>query len=154
MDAVRNGRAVGVAALVIGLVTAVTPAWASTTPVGRSATMGLGALMAIYALWSLIARDPTKDHWALSVVGLILFMAPWVGMFAGDAAAWVSWVAGLLVMLLAAAAYVRDEATNVAETARATELAAYVARRDGARDASAAAGQTTPNAHTRMISAH
>ena len=78
----RNARVVGWVALVLGVFTATTPAWAETTPASAGATVGLGALTALYALWSLIARDPTKDHWALSVVGLVMFMSPWIGMFA------------------------------------------------------------------------
>ena len=73
-----------------GLATAVTPAWATTTPVAAGFTLGLGAMTVIYGGWSLIARDPTKDHWALTVVGLVLEIAPWVGGFAGDGAAWVT----------------------------------------------------------------
>ncbi|HEY5858079.1 MAG TPA: SPW repeat protein [Aldersonia sp.] len=121
----KNIRVVGVVALVLGVFTAITPAWAGTTPVGAGATVGLGALTALYALWSLIARDPTKDHWALSVVGLIMLMAPWLGMFAGDAAAWVAWIVGAAVMVLGGASYVQDEAGNIAEETRVQQLATY-----------------------------
>jgi hypothetical protein len=44
----------------------------------------------MYGGWSLIARDPTRDHWAMSVVGLELAIARWIGGYAGDGAAWVS----------------------------------------------------------------
>lgn len=121
----KNNRVVGVVALALGVFTAITPAWAETTPVGTGATVGLGALTAMYALWSLIARDPTKDHWALSVVGLIMVMAPWLGMFAGDAAAWVSWIVGAAVMVLGGASYVRDEAGNISEESRMQQRATY-----------------------------
>ncbi|WP_245547099.1 SPW repeat protein [Nocardia brevicatena] len=82
-------------------------------------------MTAIYAMWSLLARNPAKDHWALSVIGLMLFMAPWVGGFAGDAAAWVAWTTGLLIALAAGTAYVNDEADHVAETTRVNELVTY-----------------------------
>ena len=88
----------------------------------------LGALTALYALWSLIARDPTKDHWALSVVGLVMFMSPWIGMFAGSAAAWVAWIVGAVVVVLGGVSYVRDEARNLAEAARIQQLATYQAQ--------------------------
>src|ERR1700737_5329058 len=117
-----NNTAVGWTAIALGLVTAITPAWATTTPVGACFTLGLGAMTVIYGVWSLIARDPTRDHWALTVVGLVLEMAPWVGGFAGDGAAWVAWTTGLLLMVLAGAAYINDEAANVAETVRAKNL--------------------------------
>lgn len=123
-----NNNTVGWTALALGAATAVAPAWADTTPVGASITTGLGAMIAIFAMWSLIARDPTKDHWALSVVGLMLFLAPWFGMFAGDGAAWMAWIAGSLVMLLGGARYVLDESTNIAETTRVNELVKYMVK--------------------------
>jgi hypothetical protein len=55
-------------------------------------------------------------------------MAPWVGGFAGDGAAWVASTTGLLLMVLAGAAYINDEAANVAETVRVKKLATYLAR--------------------------
>ena len=78
-----NNTAVGATAVTLGLLTAITPAWATTTPVGAGFTLGLGAMTVIYGTWSLIARDPTRDHWALSVVGLVLGISPWVGGYAG-----------------------------------------------------------------------
>ncbi|MGW0174102.1 SPW repeat protein [Rhodococcus sp. NPDC003322] len=106
----------GGAALLLGLVTMSASFWADTTPIGSGLTLGLGAITAIYALWSLVAKDPTKDHWALSVVGLVLFIAPWVGQFAGDGAAWTAWIAGALVMAVAGTAYVADESTELTDT--------------------------------------
>jgi hypothetical protein len=123
-----NNTAVGWTAIALGLATAVTPAWATTTPVGAGFTLGLGAMTVIYGIWSLIARDPTRDHWALTVVGLVLEIAPWIGGFAGDGAAWVAWTTGLLLMVLAGAAYINDEAANIAETVRVKELATYQAQ--------------------------
>ena len=123
-----NNTAVGWTAIALGLATTVTPAWATTTPVGAGFTLGLGAMTVIYGMWSLIARDPTRDHWALTVVGLVLEIAPWVGGFAGDGAAWVAWTTGLLLMVLAGAAYINDESANVAKTVRVKELATYQAQ--------------------------
>ena len=123
-----SNSSVGRTAMAVGLATAVTPAWATTTPVGAGFTLGLGAMTVIYGGWSLIARDPTRDHWALSVVGLVLAIAPWVGGFAGDGAAWVAWTAGLVLMVVDGAAYINDEAANVAETVRVKELAPYQAQ--------------------------
>src|SRR6476661_1741336 len=93
--------AVGWMSMALGLVIAVTPVWAQTTAVGAGFTLGLGAMTLMYGGWSLIARDPTRDHWAMSVVGLVLAIAPWIGGYAGDGAAWVSWIGGVVLMLLA-----------------------------------------------------
>ncbi|GGK90595.1 SPW repeat domain-containing protein [Nocardia jinanensis] len=125
---------VGWGAMTLGLVTAATPAWADTSSAGASLTLGLGALTAIYAMWSLLARNPTKDHWALSVIGLMLFISPWVGGFAADGAGWVAWTTGLLLALLAGTAYVSDEAANVAETERVDELVTYRLRQLAQRE--------------------
>ncbi|WP_459546111.1 SPW repeat domain-containing protein [Nocardia sp. X0981] len=135
MNTEDKNRIVGWATLVLGLATASTPAWITTNAAGASLTLGLGALTAIYAMWSLLARNPAKDHWALSVVGFMLFLAPWVGGFAGDAASWVAWTAGVLIALLAGRAYVSDEADNIAETTRVNELVTYRLRQLQRREA-------------------
>ena len=120
--------AVGWTSMALGLVIAVTPAWAQTTAVGAGFTLGLGAMTVMYGGWSLIARDPTRDHWAISVVGLVLAIAPWIGGYAGDGAAWVSWIGGVALMVLAGAAYIADEAGAVTETERIKALAKYQAQ--------------------------
>ena len=120
-----SNTAVGWASMALGLITATTPIWADTTPVGAGFTLGLGAMTAMYAGWSLIARDPTRDHWAMSVVGLVLAIAPWIGGYAGDSAAWVSWLGGATLMLLAGAAYITDERNEVTRTERIKSLVEY-----------------------------
>jgi SPW repeat len=120
--------AVGWTSMALGLVIAVTPAWAQTTAVGAGFTLGLGAMTLMYGGWSLIGRDPTRDHWAMSVVGLVLAIAPWIGGYAGDGAAWVSWIGGVALMVLAGAAYIADEADAVTETERIKALAKYQAQ--------------------------
>jgi hypothetical protein len=123
-----SNTAVGWTTMALGLGTAVTPAWAQTTAVGAGFTLGLGAMTLMYGGWSLIARDPTRDHWAMSVVGLVLAIAPWIGGYAGDGAAWVSWIGGVALMVLAGAAYIADEAGAVTATERIRALAKYQAQ--------------------------
>jgi hypothetical protein len=120
-----SNTAVGWASMALGLITATTPIWAATTPVGAGFTLGLGAMTTMYAGWSLIARDPTRDHWAMSVVGLVLAIAPWIGGYAGDPAAWVSWLGGASLMFLAGAAYITDERNEVTRTERIKSLVEY-----------------------------
>ena len=64
----------------------------------------------------------------MSVVGLVLAIAPWIGGYAGDGAAWVSWIGGVALTLLAGAAYIADEAGAVTATERIKELAKYQAQ--------------------------
>ncbi|MGY4653397.1 hypothetical protein [Mycobacterium sp. URHB0021] len=61
----------------------------------------------------------------LQVVGLVLSIAPWIGGYAGDGAAWVSWFGGVALMLLTGAAYIADEAGAVTATERIKALAKY-----------------------------
>jgi SPW repeat len=132
-----NNTIVGWAAMALGLITATTPTWAQTSAVGAGFTLGLGAMTMMYGAWSLIARDPTRDHWAMSVVGLVLAIAPWVGGYAGDSAAWMSWIGGMGLMVLAGSAYIADEANEVTRTERVKALVDYRLRHgqtsDGAR---------------------
>lgn len=117
-------RWTGLAILALGLATMSVSFWTTTSGAGAGVTIGLGAMTVIFAAWSLIARDPTKDHWSLTVVGLALLISPWVGQFAGDGASWMAWIAGALIMLIASAAYLRDEAIDItAETARKDDAA-------------------------------
>jgi hypothetical protein len=127
-----NNTVVGWASMALGAMTAITPAWAQTSPVGAGFTLGLGAMTVMYGGWSLIARDPTRDHWAMSVVGLVLAIAPWIGGYAGDAAAWVSWIGGLGLMALAGAAYLADERNEVTRTERLNALVEYRIRHHAA----------------------
>jgi uncharacterized membrane protein len=123
-----NKTIVGWTSIALGLIFATTPVWAQTSPVGAGFTLGLGAMTVIYGAWSLIARDPTRDHWAMSVVGLVLAIAPWIGGYAGDSAAWVSWIGGIALMVLAGAAYLADEAYEVTQTERINALVNYRVR--------------------------
>jgi hypothetical protein len=119
------GSWVGWTALVVGIAAVMAVTVAHSSPVGVGLTMGFGALTAIYALWSLLDIDPTHDHWALSVVGVTLFVAPWVGGFVGDGAAWTAWTCGLVVTVLGGAAYLRDEELNLTRTVRENAAALY-----------------------------
>ncbi|WP_413768519.1 SPW repeat protein [Rhodococcus pyridinivorans] len=114
-------------ALFLGLLTMSSSFWTETTALGRGATLGFGALASIYALWSLIARDPTKDHWALSVVGLAMLVSPWVGQFAGDGAAWTAWIYGALIMALGATAYLADDSADLTRRVEHEQRANYEA---------------------------
>jgi uncharacterized membrane protein len=130
----RNNTVVGWLSIALGLITSTTPVWAETSPVGAGFTLGLGAMTVMYGAWSLIARDPTRGHWAMSVVGLVLAIAPWIGGYAGDAAAWVSWIGGITLMVLAGAAYIADEAHEVTRTERIKALVNYRVRHDQATE--------------------
>lgn len=106
----RNSTWVGWAALVVGIVAVVASIAVSSTRVGEGLTFGFGAFIAFFGLLSLPARNRAPDHWGLFVVGLAMFLLPWLGAgFVPDrGAAWTAWVAGFLAMALGAMAWVRD----------------------------------------------
>ena len=100
---------IGRAALVVGLGAVLLGIASDTTAAGVAVTIGLGALAAVVAVWSLLAVDPTHDFLTLAVTGFALFLSPWVAGFAGDNAAWTAWVAGALATALGVAGYLRGE---------------------------------------------
>ena len=107
------------AALVVGVGTVVLGATVvHSSPVGVAVTIGLGGMTAVFAVWSLLAVDPAHDYLTLAVVGFALFLGPWVGGFAGDGAAWTSWVSGFVVTALGVAGYVRGESRDFTRTVR------------------------------------
>ena len=126
-QAMRSGLSfwIGRAALVVGLVTVLFGIAARTTPAGVAVMIGLGVLTAVIAVWSLLAVDPTHDFLTLAVTGFALFLSPWVAGFAGDGAAWMAWVSGVLATALGVAGYLRGERLNFATAVREDSAQRY-----------------------------
>jgi hypothetical protein len=60
-----------------------------------------GVLLVIAGLWNLATPDNQAVEWAELVLGVLIFLAPWVLGFAGLATiAWSAWVAGVLAVVL------------------------------------------------------
>jgi SPW repeat len=108
MEKYLSKTTVGWAAIGFGAFIAVTPAWAATTAAGAACTLAMGAFTAYFGVLGLLVRNPTPTHWGLVVVGLSLFIAPWLAAFAGDGAAWTAWVSGFVVWALGLMAWMRD----------------------------------------------
>lgn len=106
----------GRAALLVGLATVLLGIAIHDTTTGTAVTIGLGGLMAVIAVWSLLAVDPTHDFLTLAITGFALFLSPWVGGFVGDNAAVTAWVAGAAATALGVAGYLRGEGLNFAAT--------------------------------------
>ena len=122
------GAWVGGPALVAGTVAAVLAGVMHSSPATTCFTVGLGALIAVLALWSLLATDPTVDHLKIATTGLALFIAPWVAGFAADRDAWIAWVAGFIVTALGVAGYLRGESLDYTRVVRDEADAAYQRR--------------------------
>nr|WP_307799779.1 SPW repeat protein [Pseudonocardia alni] len=65
----------------------------------------LGVVLAATSLWSLAVPGSVASEWVHGVLGVLLFLAPWVmGYSALTGASWTSWVAGVLAVVVAASA--------------------------------------------------
>jgi hypothetical protein len=106
---------IGSAALIAGIAAVVSSITLTSTPAGQGLTLGFGALIAFFALLSLLARNQTPSLWGLFVAGFVLFLLPWLGAgFVPDpAAAWTSWVVGFLAMVLGAIGWLSSRPPTV-----------------------------------------
>jgi hypothetical protein len=66
-----------------------------------SALIVLGVLLALTGLWSLGAPGSIASEYIHIVIGVLLFISPWVlGYSALAGAAWTSWIAGVLAVVI------------------------------------------------------
>lgn len=93
------------AALVIGVLTALSPLVTTTDAAAAWTLVVLGVLLAATAVWSLAAPGSVASEYVHGGLGVLLFIAPWVMGYSGLAgASWTSWVAGALAVIVAATA--------------------------------------------------
>ncbi|SEP50289.1 SPW repeat domain-containing protein [Amycolatopsis saalfeldensis] len=93
------------AEVVIGVVAALSPLWLSTSNAAMWTMVVLGALVAIDGLVSLGAPGAVYGEGIQIVLGVLLFIAPWViGYTEMNGASWTSWVAGALTIIASVAA--------------------------------------------------
>jgi len=65
------------------------------------AMITLGALLVISSIVSLARPNVTATEWATTLLGVLLFVAPWVvGYTALTGAAWTSWLVGVVVVMV------------------------------------------------------
>jgi uncharacterized membrane protein HdeD (DUF308 family) len=92
--------------LLAGVYTATSPIALSTIGItgdGKivAAMITLGALLAISSIVSLARPGVTATEWVTIVLGVLLFVAPWVVGYAGlTGAAWTSWLVGAIVVVV------------------------------------------------------
>ncbi len=103
----RLALCVGVASVVLGI------AFHSTVA-GTAVTIGLGGMIAVVAVWSLLASDSTHDFLTLAIMGFALFLSPSAAGFTGENIAWTAWAAGGLATALGVVGYLRDERSDFA----------------------------------------
>lgn len=88
-------------AVAAGLYAALATMW--TAPAGASVAVMivLGVLLIIAGLWDLAVPRLVSMEWIEAVLGALLFISPWVAMYATSAgAAWSSWICGGVAIIV------------------------------------------------------
>ncbi len=92
-------------ALVIGVLTLLSPIVVSTDATALWTLIVFGVVIAGTALWSLAQPGSVASEYVHAVLGVLLFISPWVlGYSALNGASWTSWVAGVLTVAVGLAA--------------------------------------------------
>lgn len=92
-------------ALVAGAYALLSPLWTSTSTEAMWSLMVLGALIALVSLAALARPGMDAMEYGQAVLGALLFLAPFVFAYTAlSAAAWTSWIAGVLTVVVALAA--------------------------------------------------
>ncbi|KWX00302.1 hypothetical protein C3Y87_05085 [Carbonactinospora thermoautotrophica] len=87
-------------ALVVGVYALLSPIWTETNTGAMWALIILGAVLALVSLWSLAQPGMVAAEWAHALVGLVLFLSPWLFGYADmTGAAWTSWIAGAIALI-------------------------------------------------------
>jgi len=92
--------------LLAGVYTATSPLALSTIGMTGDAKVvvamiTLGALLVISSIVSLARPNVTATEWATTLLGVLLFVAPWVvGYTALTGPAWTSWLVGVVVVVV------------------------------------------------------
>ncbi len=90
-------------ALAAGLVAALATTW--VTPAGASVALMLifGILLIVSGILNLAMPDLRWMQWAQGVLGALLFISPWIGVYAtAMGAAWFSWICGIVAVAVTA----------------------------------------------------
>jgi hypothetical protein len=89
------------AALVIGVLTALSPLVVATNAAALWTLIVFGVLIALSGLWSLAMPGSVASEYVHLALGVLLFLAPWVlGFAALTGASWTAWVAGVLTAVV------------------------------------------------------
>jgi SPW repeat len=89
------------AQVVLGAVAALSTIWVDTSTKTAWTMVVLGVLIAIDGLWSLAAPGTVASEGIEVVLGVLLFISPWVmGYTALTGASWFSWVIGVLTVVV------------------------------------------------------
>ncbi len=93
------------AAVVVGVLTALSPLVVATDTAALWTLIVFGVLIAAAGLWSLAAPGSVASEYVHVALGVLLFISPWVLTYSDlVTAAWISWIAGVLTVAVGLAA--------------------------------------------------
>lgn len=93
------------ASLVLGVLLFITPFVFNgmSIPGAQWAAWVGGVLLVIIGLWDLARPDNQVGEWLSGLVGVLIFISPWVlGFTVLTQMAWSAWIVGVLAVILAA----------------------------------------------------
>jgi hypothetical protein len=86
-------------ALAAGVVMALTPLWSDPGGAGRTALLVLGVVLGLTALWSLYDPGAIASEYSHAILGVLMFVTPWVFDFTDTTvAAFTSWILGVVAV--------------------------------------------------------
>ncbi|WP_040813369.1 SPW repeat protein [Nocardia concava] len=97
-------RAEQAVTVVLGAVAALSPIWVAHSNRALWSLVVLGVLIALAGLSQLTDRASSWTGRALGVLGVLMFISPWVMNFHSYSnASWVAWIVGALTVVVALA---------------------------------------------------
>lgn len=88
-------------ALVAGLYAVLSPIMTTTEASATWTMVGLGALLALAAAWSVVRPDAVVSEWTHVALGALLVLSPWVMGFADlTGLSWTAWVTGAVAVVM------------------------------------------------------
>ena len=85
--------------------------WTTTTVTSMTLMLVFGGLLIVTGVLNLSMPGTPWLEYAQCAVGVLLFVSPWVGLYASysamtfASAAWTSWIAGIIAAVVTAAAF-------------------------------------------------
>jgi hypothetical protein len=93
------------AAVALGVIAALSVFWLETSRAAMWSLLVFGVLLIVSGLWSLAMPGSVASEYVHIGLGVLLFISPWVlDYLTYPAAAWTSWVIGVLAVAVGAAA--------------------------------------------------
>lgn len=108
-------------AVIAGLYAALSPLWTTGTGAATGSLIVLGALIVIAALLNLALPRQRWLEWVEAVLGLLLFLSPWVlGFTDSTGAGWTAWITGGVTIVVGVWAAVSAPGSDQRRSANAT----------------------------------